>query len=199
MAVGHLQFFLITLFCGGCKESFHWSAWTDDITSPNRCSAVKTTSLCTTTSPSLWLINVTELIEGKLLFDSRFLSLISTADLMEAQQVWLRAVVQGATLWGTQRAGGVRSCRLMDYSDICFIHSSTTLLQQPHCAPQKCSSSHGEARLPINKMVTMQNPDKIWMLFILWKWQMGPKRWGGFTIVRGWCQEGFQSDQLKRS
>lgn len=73
----------------------------------------------------------------------------------------------------------------MDYSDICVIHSSTTLLQQPHCAPQKCSSSHREARLPINKMVTMQNPDKIWMLFILWKWQMERKQGGVFTIARG--------------
>lgn len=70
----------------------------------------------------------------------------------------------------------------MDYSDICFIHSSTTLLQQPHCVPQKCSLSHREARLPINKMVTMQNPDKIWMLFILWKWQMGRTQGGALQL-----------------
>lgn len=77
-----------------------------------------------------------------------------------------------------QRELGVWSCWLMDYSDICFIHSLTSLLQQPQRAPQKCSSSHLEARLPINKMVTVQNPDKIWMLFISWTWQLR-RMWGG--------------------
>lgn len=69
----------------------------------------------------------------------------------------------------------------MDYSDIDFIHPLTTLPQRPHCAPQKCSTSHQEARLPINKMVTMQNPDKIWMLFIFWRRQMRRKRRGFFA------------------
>lgn len=34
-------------------------------------------------------------------------------------------------------------------------------------------SSRGQPT--INKMVTMQIPDKIWMLFILWKWQKGKR------------------------
>lgn len=86
-------------------------------------------------------------------------------------------VAQGVTaVCVPQWAVGVWSGRLMDYSDICFIHSSMALLQQPQCAPQKCSSSHLEARLPINKMVTVQNPDKVWMQFISWTWQMGRKR-----------------------
>lgn len=146
----------------------------------------------------LWLINVvSEITErGRFVFNTHFSSLIA----IRAKKVWLSVAVQRVSQqcvpqWGV----GVWSCRLMDYTDICFIHSSTTLLQQPHCAPQKCSSSHREARPPINKMVTMQNPDKIWMLFILWKWQMGGEWGGGFTIARGWCQEGFQSEQQKRS
>ena len=63
--------------------------------------------------------------------------------------------------------------------------------------PQKCSSSHREARLPINKMVTMQNPDKIWMLFILWKWQMRRKREGPLQLQGDDVKKDFNRSNRK--
>lgn len=50
----------------------------------------------------------------------------------------------------------------------------------------------------------MHKLDKIWTLFILWRWQTGQKggrgRWGwSFTITRGWCQEGFQSGRREKA
>lgn len=143
-----------------------------------------------------WLINVWELTEGGdfVLFRGQ----------IGGKRVWLRSMLQCSGVsqqcCPPQWAVGVWSCWLMDYSDICFIHSWKTLLQQPHCAPQKCSSTHREARLPISKMVTMQKPDKIWMLFILWngKWGESGKKGRGLYNCKGMMSRGISIRAIEK-
>lgn len=77
-----------------------------------------------------------------------------------------------------------------------------------HTVPTKNAASLLERpAFPLTKSVTMQKLDKIWTLFILWRWKTGQKGWrkgGGswkwsFTITRGWCQEGFQSGRREKA
>lgn len=115
---------------------------------------------------------------------------------------WWAAVWRVSQHW-VKRGGG--ECLrggdgVMDYTDICFIHSSVPSPQQRAWPPKYAAQSPWEVLLHVSEMLTMQNPANFGMLFILFAstlLSLPQKREGGqgresFSVLKDDVKRNFK-------